>query len=102
MNGSWRGWFTYSGQHERHSWQATCSVQSGRLVGRGHDGHGSFNLLGTVDPEKGTVRWVKNYEQYDGNPSYAVHYRGQLAGDTLEGDWKLPDGSRGKFGASKI
>jgi hypothetical protein len=97
----WRGWFSYDGEHEQHVWQATWSVDSGRLVGRGHDDLGTFSLLGTVDDATGTVRWVKHYEQFGGDPYAAVHYRGRLVDDKLEGEWKLPDGSRGRFGAEK-
>lgn len=65
---------------------------SGRIVGEGNDGIGSFVIRGRYNVRTGECQWDKGYLG-----KHSVHYDGILVAKVIQGSWQIDNKWTGGF-----
>lgn len=92
-SGHWCGWYMQRGARRESS--AQIAFVDGRMIGHGRDEVGAFTIEGEYNQKSLSAEWLKTYVD-----RHSVRYAGTLAGNVLQGSWKIADpgcGANGSF-----
>jgi hypothetical protein len=83
-SGPWAGFYSYSGEPDRHRMRLSLTFTKGMIRGEGDDCIGPFIISGRYDATVGECHWTKSYVR-----KHDVFYQGFREGKFIWGTWEI-------------
>jgi hypothetical protein len=91
-SGPWIGFYTYSGNRDRHRMDLGLEFGNGTITGEGNDDLGAFVIRGRFYAATRECHWTKTYVG-----GHDVYYKGFREGRGIWGTWEIRDATSGGF-----